>query len=296
MSGGGATALDALADLVTDCKRRGPREAAAALAERVDETSGVGLLLGRVFQSVARSRVESEGPGGDAGGTGLRPLAETAAALAASADARRLGLGKAVAEAFLGSAGSARCLAAFGEAYERVAAGAAFRLQPEWIARAALSRAAALEGGLDEYLGLLPSKTVRVSDLVRAALKPWSLHGDAPGCEEGWAGAAADPARRALARAAFEDPRASAFEAPRSGSGRGSGLAELMDWGMRARDLGIVSDEALWRFYERYEEGGAADDRERRLREWLVERGSSRVTAALREACVGLAAASRNKM
>jgi hypothetical protein len=267
-----ATMRKVLAGLLTECRRRDPvsaREAAASFAKHVD-TMDMRFMVGRVFKDEAANEEQ-----------GLHPLAETAAVLTACADARRLGLGKIVAQSFLENAGSPRDLVVFREAYERISAGAHIRIHADWISQETLSRAAAMKDGLDEYLNLYPGVN-RVSDLVHAAL------GKRTGGEQGWPAAAADPARRSLARAAFEDQRVAAF-APFSVTS----LAEVMDWGMRARDLGIIDDDELWLFYQRYDAEQKASDipqhKERRLREWLLDRGSTRLTDALREACVGLA-------
>lgn len=266
-----------LAGLLTECRRRDPvsaKAAAASFAKHVDITD-MRIWIGRVFKNEAANCEE-----------GLCPLAETAAVLTACADARRLGLGKIVAKSFLENAVSPRDLVVFREAYEHISAGAHFRIHADWISQETLSRAAAMDNGLDEYLEIYRGVN-RVSDLVHAAL------GKRTGGEQGWPAAAADPARRALARAAFVDPRVAAFENPRFAPFSGTSLAEVMDWGMRARDSGIVDDDALWLFYQRYEAELKASDvpqhKEMRLRDWLLDRGATRVTDALREACVGLA-------
>ena len=271
------TLLRVLAGLLTECRRLDPdstRAAAASFAKHID-TRDARIWICIVFKDEAGNAEE-----------GLCSLAETAAVLTACADSRRLGLGKIVAQAFMESARAPRELVLFRETYDHISRGAHFRIHADWISQETLSRAAAMEGGLDEYLEISTCAS-RVSDLVNAAL------GKRTGGEQGWPAVATDPVRRALARAAFVNPRVAAFENPRFAPFSGTSLTDVMDWGMRARDSGIVDDDALWLFYQRYEAEQKASDipqhKERRLREWLLDRGATRVTDALREACVGLA-------
>jgi hypothetical protein len=256
-----------LSGLIRQCREMADTVEVAqqSFANHIDDTEMRGVI-GELFRASTDE-------------AGLYPLAKTAAILAAAADNRRLGLGKSVAEAFIANTDSAAELALFRESYTRVCTSCLFRLHADWIAQATLLRAAVVGNDcLDALIELVPGTCV--SELVYAATGTRLISAHA----QGWAAAVADPVRRSLVRSAFEDKRVKPF------AGRGGpSMAELMDWGMRARDAGITDEGALTRFYDRCD----ADDRgaacDKRLRDWLLDRGASKVTDDLREACVNLA-------
>lgn len=276
-----------LGTLLSECRNRDSEiSAIETLGNRIDAMC-MWYALGPVFLKA----LEHNSPT-------LPPVAETVAVLAACADDRRIGLGKVVAETFFASTKSPLDLVIFRIVYEKITKGSPFRVHPDWIAQKTLLRAAAIDGGLENYLEYVVKYrgVNRVSDLIHAAL------GSRTGGEQGWSSVAADETKRSLARAAFENTRVSAFENPTFSAFSGTSLAEVIDWGLRARDVGIITDDGLWLFYQRYEaeanmcdalqHRGAA--REKRLRQWLLDRGGYRVTDALHEACVGLALSRRS--
>ena len=277
---------DILDSLLTECrnvKSDSSNKSLDAFAYKVDYF-GMWDMLQPIFKKGLRNTDPK-----------LHPLPRIVAALAAFVDDYRLGLGKVVSESFFASTKSPIDLAEFRNAYNEISTWSPFRIHSDWIAQKTLYRASEIPGGLDEYLEIYESSDKyrganRVSDLVYAAIRKQT------GGEQGWSIAASNETRRSLIRAAFEDPRVSSYENPRFSAFSGT-LAEIIDWGLRARDLEIITDDALWRFYTRYEaEAETCEDlhhigaaREKRLRQWLLDRGSCRVTDALREACVGLA-------
>jgi hypothetical protein len=279
---------DILVSLLTDCRNRklnSVRNSFEIFADKVD-FYGMWGVLKPIFEKSLEINDEN-----------IHPLPHIAAVIAALADDYRLGLGKVVAETFFESTKSATDLVMFRNSYNAISAGSPFRIHYDWIAKKTLYRAAEIDGGLDEYLDLFTRNdnatdkvryrgVNRVSDMVHAACG-----------YKGWSEVASNETRRSLIRAAFEDPRVSTFENPKFSPFSGTGLAEVIDWGIRARDLGIITDDSLWEFYNRYEADAAACEalqhlgaaREKRLRQWLLDRGACRVTDVLREACVDVA-------
>ena len=170
-----------------------------------------------------------------------------------------------------------------------------------WIRTEVVRAAAELGAGVlaefvDQVVGesFWETQVFRITtrDLITAAICGGGA--DRSVFANGWEQARSDPASRALLAVAFGDPRVPVEFHYRPDC---SAIYEQMWMGIRVRDMGLVDDEQLWRFYERCEEretGGPHASRDAAVRSWLVEMGSRRVTSAVREACVDLAFTARD--
>lgn len=174
-----------------------------------------------------------------------------------------------------------------------------------WTCQAVVRAAAELGGGvLDEVLAGVPASYATSRDLVSAAicggavLPEWGVdrsrasHGGVMGDSTGWVRASSDPASRALLAVAFGSDRVPIeFH---KGSGR-EAVYDQVWMGLRVRDMGIIDEDRLWRFYERVEEHAKTSgevfhaSRDAAVRSWLIDMGSRRITNSLREACVDIA-------
>ena len=192
-----------------------------------------------------------------------------------------------VTASFLATPQSVDAIVAF--ASERAAADRSSEFYERW-ARVAVVRAAAergrgvLEQVLSRTSAFMPATS---RDLETAAISGGS---PTPFGGPGWEGAGADPASRALLAVAF-GTEIVPVEFHEMG-GR-EAIQNLVWTGLKVRDLGLIDDDKLWRFYERCEERGRTarvdHSRDASVRAWLVDMGSRRLTSAIREACVALA-------
>jgi hypothetical protein len=180
-----------------------------------------------------------------------------------------------------------------------------------WTCQAVVRAAAELGPEvLDEFLAGVSESYATSRDLVSAAicggtvLPEWGAdrshasHGGVMPESAGWVRATSDPASRALLAVAFGSNRVPVeFH---KGSGR-EAVYDQVWMGLRVRDMGVIDEDQLWRFYERVDEhaktigAGFHASRDAIVRSWLVDMGSRRITNSLREACVDIASSGLGK-
>jgi hypothetical protein len=203
-----------------------------------------------------------------------------------------------VATTFLATTRSVDAIVAFASDVSRRAPPELFdRWTRKAVVRAAAERGRdVLEDVLERTAEFMPATS---RDLVGAAVS-WICTGEPasePTNPTGWEAAGSDPASRALLAVAFGTERVPVEFHEMSGR---EAIQNLVWAGLKVRDLGLVDDDALWRFYERCEDLGRSargvdHSRDARVRAWLVDMGSRRVTSEVQEACITLALAARTQ-